>query len=274
MKQLALALAAAAALPLLAQQPPNLRGATISAVRASGDLQRQIVSFDNPAERVWVGYSVKMDRPRQIEICCGSWNCGACSLDGDSTTINVNTSSESLSDTVALLYRVKNGAIATIRAFSNCSVNADGARIYWLEGVDPRASVSMLDSIARSEAGVSKKALFALSLHGGATDALIDIAHHASRSKTRSEALFWLAQTAADKAANAIRDAIENDPDEDVRGKAVFAVAQLPDDQSIPMLTELMRTHHSRNVRKKAAFWLGQKNDPRALAAIEEFLRR
>jgi len=215
-----------------------------------------------------------MDRPRQVEICCGSWNCGACSLDGDSTTINVNTSSESLSDTIAILYRVKNGAIAAIRPFSNCTVNAQGARVYWLEGVDPRASVAMLESIARSEDPMAKKSLFALSLHGGATDALIDIAHHAPRSKTRGEALFWLAQTAADKAASAIRDAIENDPDDEVRGKAVFAVAQLPDDKSIPMLAELMRTHHSRNVRKKAAFWLGQKNDPRALEAIEEYLRR
>jgi hypothetical protein len=271
MRQAGLALALFVALLLAAQTPPNFRGATITTIHAAGDLRRQIVSV-GPGERVWAGYVVPVSQPRHIEICC-SYHCGSCALDGDNTNI-MTTDGEDLSTSVSVLYRVRDGAITSIRAFSSCAVDAAGAHIYWIEGVDPRASVAMLAAMARGDELMSKKAVFALSLHDGATDALIDLAHHAERSKVRSDALFWLAQTAASKAEAALRDAVDHDPDDEVRGKAVFAISQLPNDQSIPLLADLMRTHRSRNVRKKAAFWLGQKNDPRALQAIEGFLRQ
>ena len=57
----------------------------------------------------------------------------------------------------------------------------------------------------------------------------------------RSQALFWLSQKAGKKAAGALRDAVDDDPEEGVREKAVFAVSQLPDDQSVPMLIDLMK---------------------------------
>ena len=85
---------------------------------------------------------------------------------------------------------------------------------------------------------------------------------------------FWLAQAAGKKAAAALRDAVDNDPDDGVKQKAIFGISQLPDDQSIPLLADLMRNHRSPSVRKKAAFWLGQKNNPRAFAAIEDFLKK
>jgi HEAT repeat protein len=207
-----------------------------------------------------------------MEIGC-SYRCGSCSLDDDNINISTNDGDE-FSGPVALLYRVRDGAINRIRAFSSCTVQASGAKIVWIEGVAPQASIAMLETMAKSDDSMSKKAVFALSLHDGATDALIDLAHHAERSKVRSDALFWLAQTAAQKAAGTLREAVDNDPDAEVRGKAVFAISQLPNDQSIPLLADLMRTHRSREVRKKAAFWLGQKDDPRALSAIENYLRQ
>ena len=74
------------------------------------------------------------------------------------------------------------------------------------------------------------------------------------------------------RAVEAIRNAIEDDPESEVRQQAVFALSQLPKDQGIPMLTKLARTHRDPEVRKAALFWLGQSNDPRALELFEEIL--
>lgn len=259
-----LVLLLAATLPLTAQTQPEFRGATINLVRSSGDLHQQIVSLGAGSEKVWVAYTIPASRTRRMRVCC--------SLDDDD--MNISTYDSELAEDVVVLYRVRNGEIASIRAVSSCTLSAYGATIDWLQGVDPRASVSMLATLAKGNTQISKKAIFALSLHDDAVDALIDLAHHGERAKTRTDALFWLAQTAAVKAAGVLRDAVDSDPDDEVRSKAVFGIAQLPNDQSIPLLDELMRTHRSAAVRKKAAFWLGQKNDPRALAAIESYIRR
>jgi hypothetical protein len=257
------ALLLAFAFPLLAQTP-NFRGATITTVRAAGDLKRQIESSGASTERAWVGYTIPLARGRRVEVCC--------SLDDDN--INIRTSEDALSDDAAILYRVADGRILSIRVFSSCAISAHGASITWIEGVDSRASVEMLFAMAKSNGPLSHKAVFALGLHEGGTDDLIDLARHSETSKLRSDALFWLAQSAGEKAAATLREAVDNDPDDEVRAKAVFGISQLPNDQSIPMLAELMRTHRSAAVRKKAAFWLGQKNDPRAVEAITSYLRQ
>jgi len=224
---------------------------------ASGDLRHQIES----AGSEWVGYTIPLAAGQHIEICC--------SLYGDN--VNVNTSDDALSDRASILYRIRDGRIESIRVFTSCAIHA---QVKWLEGVDPRASAEMLYAMAKENSSLSKRAVFALGLHEAGIDPLIDLARHAEYSKLRSEALFWLAEFAARKAAGPLRDAVDNDPDEEVRAKAVFGIAQLPSDQSIPMLAELMRMHRSRAVRKKAAFWLGQKNDPRAVEAITDYLRQ
>ena len=127
--------------------------------------------------------------------------------------------------------------------------------------------------IDREERRNGDEVLAALSMHGGSTDILLDVAKHHSSSKMRGKALFWLSQQAGAKVAPALREAIDADPDSKVKEQAVFGISQLPDDQSIPLLAELAKTHRNPAVRKKAVFWLGQKNNPRALAVIEEILK-
>ena len=84
----------------------------------------------------------------------------------------------------------------------------------------------------------------------------------------RSESIFWLAQKAGNKAAAAITERIEQDPDTEVKKKAVFALSQLPKDEGVPLLIQVARTHSNPAVRKQAMFWLGQSKDPRALALL------
>jgi len=102
---------------------------------------------------------------------------------------------------------------------------------------------------------------------------MIAVARHDSSSRVRGQALFWLAQKAGKKAAGAISDALESDPDTDVKKKAVFALQQLPNGEGVPMLIQVARTNRNPAVRKQAMFWLGESNDPRALAFFEEVLK-
>jgi HEAT repeat protein len=101
---------------------------------------------------------------------------------------------------------------------------------------------------------------------------LISVAKTNADPGARSEAIFWLGQKAGAKAAGAITDRIDNDPNTDVKKKAVFSLSQLPPSEGVPLLINVARTNANREVRKQAMFWLGQSRDPRALAFFEEVL--
>ena len=102
-------------------------------------------------------------------------------------------------------------------------------------------------------------------------DVLIESANNADTACGRID--FWLAQKAGSKAAAAITERIEQDPDTEVKKKAVFALSQLPKDEGVPLLIQVARTHANPAVRKQAMFWLGQSKDPRALAFFAEILK-
>ncbi len=177
---------------------------------------------------------------------------------------------------VLLFAHIRDHEVDRLRLFSpDCNIDAAGQTIDWIDSVGQSESIAFLGRIVEHEGERARNgALLALSFHAGATDTLINIARHDPRPAVRGKALFWLSQQAGEKAAAALRDAVENDPEAEVRGKAVFGISQLPNDQSISLLIDLLKHNRSREVRKKAAFWLGQKNDPRALAAIEEILKQ
>ncbi len=212
------------ALPLLAD--PNIRNAQVTRVPASADLASQI-----SAAHGWVGYLLPLFEPRQIQC------------NGDSSWWDDSEKTEA----IAMLYRVENGEIESISvAGPECSFNAHGEPVTWIENVAERDAI----------------------------DVLISVAKHNKSSRVRGKALFWLGMQAGAKAAQALKNAVDDDPESHIKVRAVFGISQLPDDQSIPMLISLMKTHRLKEVRRKAAFWLSQKNDPRAIAAIEEMLLR
>lgn len=260
-----LALLALLALPLSAQ--PRIVNGTLTTVRASGDLRAQIVGLGDG----WNGYSVPTDHKHLST--CGGWG-------DDSITINADDRDDlriAGGTTLSIFFRVAAGRIEGVRTYSaDCALDANGAAVRWIEGVAPASSERLLRSIVEASPTrdrIAKKALTALALQTGTTETLIDLARHHSASEIRGQALFWLGQRAGDRAAAALRDAVNNDPEERIREKAVFGISQLPDDQSVPLLIELMKTNRSPGVRRKAAFWLGQKKDPRALEALADILR-
>jgi len=211
----------------------------------------------------WIGYAVTLNRTFTT--------CGC----------HLGSSSENMSDVSrepsagVLFARFDDGHVARVRLFSTCEIDADHQTVTWVENVSPSESIAFLRRAIEDGTNSGREsALFALAMHEGGIDPLIEIARHDASGHLRGQALFWLSQAAGEKAAAALRDAVDNDPEESVRAKAVFGISQLPNDQSIPMLIDLLEHNRSREVRKKAAFWLGQKNDPRALDAIAAILQQ
>ncbi|MCU1231440.1 MAG: lyase domain protein repeat-containing protein [Acidobacteria bacterium] len=246
------------ALPLFAQVP-RISDGMLKTAQASSNLAAQIESRGADG---WVGYAIPGATTHSVF--CNSWE----SFDSTSRDLHPAGSAP------AVFYRVDDGRVTNVRLYSiDCTLEANGRSVTWLEGADARASMSFLRSLIDRDDVSGDGALAALSMHGGSTDILLDVAKNHTRSKVRGKALFWLSQQAGQKVAPALREAIDRDPDSKVKEQAVFGISQLPDDQSIPLLAELAKTHRNPAVRKKAVFWLGQKNNPRALAVIEEILK-
>jgi HEAT repeat protein len=143
---------------------------------------------------------------------------------------------------------------------------------------DPAAEKALEDLLAFSQPDeLRRRAVGGLAQRNDpkALNFLVGVAHNDKSPHVRGQALFWLAQRAGQKVAEAaINDAIANDPETEVKKKAVFALTQMPSGEGVPLLIQVARTNRNPEVRKQAMFWLGQSKDERALAFIEEVLAK
>jgi hypothetical protein len=152
-------------------------------------------------------------------------------------------------------------------AVSAIAMHADPAAEQALEGL---LAASQPDDLRRRAVGG-----LAQRNNPQALNLLVGVAHNDKSPHVRGQALFWLAQRAGQKVAEAaINDAIANDPETEVKKKAVFALTQMPSGEGVPLLIQVARTNRNPEVRKQAMFWLGQSKDERALAFIEEVLAK
>src|ERR1041385_7557885 len=134
MRNAALALVLAAALPLAAQ---NLTNAHVTTVRAAADLGAQIRAANG-----WIGYTVASTPNFHGN------DCGYCSLDDyrNRWTGEVPRTPEPGRDAL-ILYRVDGGSIERIRVYSTaCSIDGAGRDVTMIENVDPRASIRFLET--------------------------------------------------------------------------------------------------------------------------------
>jgi HEAT repeat protein len=165
-----------------------------------------------------------------------------------------------------------------VRSFSNdCTIDAGGLALYWLDKVDPAQSVVFLKDRVAASTNQNRVdgPLSAIAQHAdrSAVAVLLDFAKNGTSTQIRRRAMFWVAQRAEAQAVPAITEAIEKDPDTEVKKQAVFALSTMPPDQSMPLLIKLATSNSNPAVRKQAMFWLGQSRDPRALAFFEQLLR-
>src|SRR5258708_14651 len=148
---------------------------------------------------------------------------------------------------------------------------------FWLGNARGRHGYESLVRVLRDDPSdrVREHAIFALtqSKESDAVPTIVRVARDDKSSRVRGQALFWLAKKASRQISEeAIRAAIDQDPETQVKEKAVFALTQVPNGDGVPMLIEVARTNRNAQVRKKAMFWLGQSKDPRAIKFFEDVL--
>lgn len=264
--------------------PATLQNARV-VVREAGPDARAAFAAVLAAQREpgWIAYAVPGGGGRSM--CCFELHDGeprgggGCRLEREGSFGNSRRPIPLEGDgRMLVLVRASEGRAEKIRTFSTgCTLDAGGRSVVWLSDLDEAQSVRILAPLAAQDVRkVSDGAMHALSAHEGraSVDALIALAKSHATSRTRGQALFWLAQRAGEEARGAITRAIEEDPEADVKRKAVFALSQLPTDEGVPLLIRTARQNRNAEVRRQAIFWLGQTQDPRALAFFEEVLAR
>ena len=148
---------------------------------------------------------------------------------------------------------------------------------FWLGNARGRHGFESLVRVLRDDPSdrVREHAVFALtqSKEPEAVPTILRVARDDKSTHVRSQSLFWLAQRATRQISEeAIRTAIDQDPETQVKKKAVFALTQIPGGDGVPMLIEIAKNNRNAVVRKEAMFWLGQSKDARAVKFFEDVL--
>jgi len=234
-------------------------------------------------EPSWLGYEVPAGS-RQVMCCFDSvrpvGSCAGCRLES-MHAFQVQSPSPVVAlegpPRLMVLFRAESGRVGVTHVLSSdCAIDLGGLTLHWVEGVQPAQSLTLLSGLASSarDEDVWGGAISALSMHAepGTDTVLIGFARRDPREEVRSQALFWLAQRAGDRAVATIREAVDRDPELEVKRQAVFALSELPNHEGVPLLIGIARQHGNPEIRRQAFFRLGESEDPRALAFFEEVL--
>jgi hypothetical protein len=214
------------------------------------------------------------------EICCFRWNRGnrsgrGCDLDGGHGGFSVDSDGDYASDELQIYARLEDGAVRELRALSSsCPVHADG-EITDLGPLPAKASIDWIDEQVIAGGPVATDALTAIAFHDG-DDAVAMLIGHGRRNadpELRSEAWFWLAQSAAAESETEITRAAREDDDDEVREDAIFALSQLPDERAVRALGDILEDRRiDMAVREQALFWLAQADSDQAFEYIDAIL--
>jgi HEAT repeat protein len=255
MRNAALALVLAAALPLAAQ---NFTNAHVTNVRAAADLGSQI-----RAATGWIGYTVPSAPNFRGN------DCGYCSLgDYHGRSWNEPRTPDPGRDSM-ILYHVDGGTIERIRVYSTgCSVDGGGMNVTWIENVDQRSSIRFLETLIDN---TRHEALAAIASHAdeSATDVLDRLAHSDRTSGVRGDALFWLGIARGHRGYEIVRS-ITTNPNEStaIKEKGVFAMMQSHQPEAVDDVLGIAKHDESSKVRGQALFWLSQAAGKKAAAGL------
>jgi hypothetical protein len=261
-------------------QSPRLVHGSVTTVAAAGDLAAQV----RAARTKYVAYAVPEVEGQRV-MCCFNYfgefrSGGKCMLDSSNNFFSNDDSDDPrprTNDTFAVVYRVENGEIARVRSYSmECVLDANGAAVTWIEGVDPRKSVALIASLFGPAGHRSDSTMAVLAMHAdpSATTELERILKAGDASdEWRGHAAFWLGQTRGRRGYEDIRS-IAQSPSASprLREKAVFALSQSSEPEAIDELIKLAKHDPTPHVRGQALFWLSQKAGKKAASAVREAL--
>jgi HEAT repeat protein len=282
------ALAASLSVAATASAQPQVINGTVTARQAGAALAP---SFDALVSQVsgvgWIGYSVPVvDSGRQI--CCGGWNggppAGPCNLEPETSAPADRPASApgsvvrlEGSASLLVLFRIADGQVHRVRPVSgDCTLDAGGRTIQWLEGVRPADSLALLERVAGSAGDkatrVTDGAIAAIALHADpGADAVLDRLSAADRPEPLRRAVpFWLGTARGAGALTRLQRILREDPSPAVRKAAIFGLSRVEGDAGTQALLDVARHHQDAAVRGDAIFWLAQRAGNATAAAISE----
>jgi hypothetical protein len=203
-------------------------------------------------------------------------NNGRMSWDSDYNE-DVEYTDECLKSPVRLVITKTGGQIVKIRTYVGGRWRPGTSTTTDVGSVSSRDAADYLMSIAASNnSKVAAEAIFPATIADSVEvwPQLLKIARDDSRpNSVRTQAVFWLGQSAGDKVTGNLRGlAVGSSVDREVRKQAIFALSQQRNREGVPALIDIARNNHDPELKKTALFWLGQSRDPRALALFEEIL--
>jgi HEAT repeats len=259
-------------------QQPRIVHSTVTSVAASSDLGAQI----RGARTKFIGYAVPEIEGERVMCCFDTFvefrSGGKCSLDREGSYFTNDDRDDPhpvASGMFAVFCSVENGEIAKVRSYSmECVLDANGAAVTWIEGVDPRKSVALLASIIGRPGQHSDSVMSTLAMHAdpSATTELERILQSADvPDETRGHAAFWLGQTRGRRGYEDVMAlARSQSASPHLREKAVFALSQSSEPGAIDELIRLAKSDPTAHVRGQALFWLAQKAGKKAAGALRE----
>ena len=177
-----------------------------------------------------------------------------------------------------VVLRVDDGEVAEIDAYVGGRWRPATSETVDLGTVSAPQAARYFMSLARKSGRASEEAIFPAKMADSSSlwPELLEIAKDASlHRKTRTSAVFWLSQAAADAATEGLSGiALDDSEDWDIRKSAVFGLSLRSEDEGVPALIRIARTNDDPRLVRQALFWLGQSEDPRAVELFEELLTK
>ncbi len=254
---------------------PWIENAKMVTQPVAGSIARTIDDLAR-GPNTWVAYAVPRLPGHDDGPCCHDWkgSKAKCRLDDRSMTFNGDVRPDAMADReLRVLLRVDDRRIERVRVFGGqCAIDAGGAKILLLEGVDAKDSVDLLVELVRKEEDLADEALVAVAFHAepSAGRALFRFAGADSPAWLRAKAAFWLGSTRGAESLDRLEEMARKDPSDEVRDQAVFAISISDAPGSDAILIDLAKRDPRPEMRSKALFWLAQEAGERIPETIRD----
>lgn len=270
------------------QEMPQISNAKQEVRSASQNLESTVaqVASENQAP-AWIGYSVE-GVERGGSRCCENHyersdaGCGVCRLENSGLAARVHRHEGTVTlespERMVVLLRVAEKRVMRIRiASSNCTLDAGGLKLVWLNGVKANESVTLLkryvrikDFTADNDHGTSEQALMAIALHADAAAdrVMAEWVAPDQPQELRKRTSFWLGATRGSAGLVALQRMANSDPSPDVRASVTFALSVSTEPGAVDEMIRMAHEDQTAHVRGQALFWLAQKAGQKASNAI------
>src|SRR5262249_20771503 len=285
-----------AACASLSAQPAQLANARLERRSGSAGLERAFRdAASGQSGSAWIAWPVAA--AGEHHMCCygstedfSSSPCsGRCFLENDNRNVSYIQSDwsdcrdRSRPSTMLVFVRIEERQPERLRTFtSDCTIDAGGLPLVWLDDVRPAESVAFLDSFVGNPSLSAKKkwkggepALSAIAMHDDpSADAVLERrASPSTPESLRKHAIFWLGNARGRRGYEVLANLARHDESDAIRKSVTFALSQSKVPEATDTLLTMARRDASPDVRGQALFWLAQKAGRKAAGTIQDAIR-